>query len=85
MSVCGGRVFAWANEPHVKCAEPALQRLFDATVNTLHNCAQEHLVDGMGRERQQYSGDCGHQLQAIRYTFGETRSPARFSKRSVRG
>ena len=32
----------------------------------------------MGRERQQYSGDGGHQLHAIRYAFGETRLPARF-------
>ena len=39
---------------------------------------QETCVDGMGRERQQYSGDCGHQLHAIRYAFGETRLPARF-------
>ena len=62
----------------VVCGEPALQRLFDASVNTLHNCAQETCVDGMGRERQQYSGDVGHQLHAIRYAFGETRLPARF-------
>ena len=48
---------------HRRCGpqEPALQRLFDASVNTLHNCAQETLVDGMARERQQYSGDGGHQ------------------------
>ena len=32
----------------------------------------------MGRERQQYSGDGGHQLHAARYAFGETRLPARF-------
>ena len=72
------RVFPWPNEPRVRCGEPALQRLFDASVNTLHNCAQETCVDGMGRERQQYSGDVGHQLHAIRYAFGETRLPARF-------
>ena len=35
-------------------------------------------MDGMGRERQQYSGDGGHQLHAVRYAFGETRLPARF-------
>ncbi len=72
------RVFPWPNEPRMKCSEPALQRLFDASVNTLHNCAQETLVDGMARERQQYSGDGGHQLHAVHLTFGETRLPARF-------
>jgi len=72
------RVFPWPNEPRLKCSEPALQRLFDASVNTLHNCAQETLVDGMARERQQYSGDGGHQLHAVHLIFGEARLPARF-------
>ena len=72
------RRFPWPHEPHVRCSEPALQRLFDASINTLHNCAQETLVDGMGRERQQYSGDCGHQTHAIYMAFGETRLPARY-------
>ncbi|HEX5692985.1 MAG TPA: alpha-L-rhamnosidase N-terminal domain-containing protein, partial [Roseiflexaceae bacterium] len=72
------RMFDWPHAPQIQCDEPALQRLFDAAINTLHNCAQETAVDGMGRERQQYSGDGGHQLQAIRYAFGETRLPARF-------
>ena len=72
------RIYAWPETPRITCAEPALQRLFDASVNTLLNSAQETVVDGMGRERQQYSGDCGHQLHAIRYAFGETRLPARY-------
>jgi hypothetical protein len=72
------RVFPWPNEPQVRCHEPALQRLFDASINTLHNCAQETLVDGMARERQQYSGDVGHQLHAVHLACGETRLPARY-------
>jgi alpha-L-rhamnosidase len=72
------RVFPWPNPPQLRCSEPALQRLFDASVNTLNNCAQETLVDGMARERQQYSGDGGHQLHAVHLAFGETRLPARF-------
>lgn len=72
------RVFPWPNEPHIQCDEPALQRLFDASINTLHNCAQETLVDGMARERQQYSGDGGHQLHAVHLAFGEARLPARY-------
>lgn len=72
------RQFPWPQEPLMRCGEPALQRLFDASINTLHNCAQETLVDGMARERQQYSGDGGHQLHAVHLAFGETRLPARY-------
>jgi hypothetical protein len=72
------RVFPWPNEPRVRSNEPALQRLFDACVNTLHNSAQETLVDGMARERQQYSGDGGHQLHAVHLAFGEHRLVARY-------
>jgi hypothetical protein len=55
-----------------------LQRLMDATVNAMHNSCQETMVDGMARERQQYSGDCGHQLHAVYYTFGEKKLLARY-------
>jgi hypothetical protein len=72
------RVFPWPHQPQITLNDPALQRLMDASINTLHNCAQETIVDGMARERQQYSGDCGHTLHAIYFTFGETRLPARF-------
>ncbi len=72
------RQFPWENTPQIQCSEPALQRLLDASINTLNNCAQETLVDGMARERQQYSGDCGHQTHAIYLAFGETRLPARY-------
>lgn len=72
------RVFPWPRPAEFRCGEPALQRLFDATLNTLNNCAQDTLVDGMARERQQYSGDGGHQLHAVHLAFGETRLPARF-------
>jgi hypothetical protein len=72
------REFPWPHEPAVRVGEPALQRLMNAAINTLHNSAQETLVDGMARERQQYSGDGGHQLHAVHLTFGETRLPARF-------
>jgi hypothetical protein len=72
------RVYPWLHQPEIRSSEPALQRLFDATVNTLNNCAQETLVDGMARERQQYSGDGGHQLLAISYAFGESKLLARY-------
>jgi alpha-L-rhamnosidase len=79
------RVFPWPNEPVIRVEEPKLQRLIGATINTLHNCAQETCVDGMGRERQQYSGDCGHQLHAIWAAFGETRLPARYLRTFSQG
>jgi hypothetical protein len=72
------RQYDWPAQPEVACGEPALQRLFDASLNTLRNSAQETIVDGMARERQQYSGDCGHQLHAVRYAFGETRLARRY-------
>ncbi len=72
------RQFPWPQTPRIRCSEPTLQKLFDASVNTLHNSAQETIVDGMARERQQYSGDCGHQLHALYFGFGETRLPARY-------
>jgi alpha-L-rhamnosidase len=72
------RVFPWPNQALVRSSEPALQRLFDASVNTLNNCAQETLVDGMARERQQYSGDGGHQSHAVHLAFGEHRLVARY-------
>ena len=72
------RVFPWPNEPRMLTSEPALQRLFDASLNTLNNCAQDTLVDGMARERQQYSGGGGHQTHAVHLAFGEARLPARY-------
>lgn len=72
------RQFPWPNDPQLGTDEPALNQLIGASVNTLHNCAQETVVDGMARERQQYSGDVGHQLHALHLLMGETRLPARF-------
>ena len=66
------RTYAWQHVPEVKCGEPALDRLFSASINTIYNSCIETIVDGMARERQQYSGDCGHQLHAVRTGFGDT-------------
>ncbi len=72
------RQYAWPQQPAIRTSDAGLQRLFDAGINTLRNSAIETVVDGMGRERQQYSGDGGHQLIAIRHAFGENRIVARF-------
>ena len=71
--------------PLIKVSDSALQRLMDASVNTLYNSAQETIVDGMARERQQYSGDGSHQLHPLFQVFGETRLPARFIKTFSQG
>ncbi len=72
------RLYDWPHEPVLRTSEAPLQRLFDASINTLRNSAIDSIVDGMGRERQQYSGDGGHQMHAIRYAFGEQRIVARY-------
>ena len=72
------RSFPWPHQPAIRCSDPQLLRLFSASINTLANCAQETLVDGMGRERQQYSGDGGHQIHALHLACGETAQVARY-------
>jgi hypothetical protein len=72
------RIFPWPQKPNIRMTEPALQHLMDASINTLNNSALETFMDGAGRERQQYSGDCGHQMHPVHLTFGETRLPARY-------
>jgi hypothetical protein len=79
------RVYNWPVEAKVNCGDAVIQKVVNAALNTLMNSAQETNVDGMGRERQQYSGDVGHQLHAVRYVFGETRHPARFLRTFSQG
>lgn len=75
----------WRHEAKIRVDEPALQRLFDASINTLHNSAQETIVDGMGRERQQYAGDGSHQLHGLRYAFGDVDLSARYLRTFAKG
>ena len=79
------RQFPFPQTPDFNLSDPALQRLMGASVNTLYNSAQETVVDGMARERQQYSGDGGHQLHPLYQVFGESRLPARFMKTYSQG
>jgi hypothetical protein len=79
------RLYPWPVQPAIECSDPVLQKLLAASVNTLNNSAQDTLVDGMARERQQYSGDCGHQLHAIYHAFNEYRSPGRFANTFSQG
>ncbi|RYY31540.1 MAG: alpha-L-rhamnosidase, partial [Sphingobacteriaceae bacterium] len=79
------RQYPFPAKPQVTLSDTALQRLVNASVNTLYNSAQETVVDGMARERQQYSGDGSHQLHSIYQTLGDSRLPARFIKTFSQG
>lgn len=59
-------------------SDKEITRILAASFNTLLNSAVETIVDGMARERQQYSGDCSHQLHAVRLGFGEWSLSRRF-------
>lgn len=79
------RQYPFPESPKIALSDTLLQRLVNASVNTLYNSAQETVVDGMARERQQYSGDGSHQLHAIYQTLGDSRLPARFIKTFSQG
>jgi len=79
------RAYPWPHEAVVRTSEPALQRLFDACLNTLDNSCQETVVDGFGRERQQYCGDCAHQLHGVRMALGGDALSRRFIRTFSQG
>jgi alpha-L-rhamnosidase len=79
------RGYPWPQAPRYEVSDEALTKVLDAAVNTLRNAAQDTLVDGMGRERQQYSGDIGHALHAIYFAFGDQRLPARYARTYSQG
>ena len=72
------RQYDYKLAPHIVVSDKIIQKVMKASVNTLYNSAQDIVVDGMARERQQYSGDGSHQLYPLYQAFGETRLPARF-------
>jgi alpha-L-rhamnosidase len=72
------RQFDYKLSPRITISDKVIQKVMDASVNTLYNSAQDIIVDGMARERQQYSGDGSQQLYPLYQAFGETRLPARF-------
>ena len=79
------RTYAWSRTPGVTTSDETINRLLAASINTVNNSVHELAVDGMGRERQQYSGDGSHQLHAVYLAFGETRQPARFVRTFSQG
>ncbi len=79
------RTYAWSRTPAVTTSDETINRLLAAAINTVNNSVHELAVDGMGRERQQYSGDGSHQLHAVYLAFGETKQPARFVRTFSQG
>ncbi|HTY59066.1 MAG TPA: alpha-L-rhamnosidase C-terminal domain-containing protein [Bacteroidota bacterium] len=79
------RTYAWSRRPDVTTGDAAINRLIGAAINTVDNSIHELAVDGMGRERQQYSGDGSHQLHAVYLAFGERAQPARFLRTFSQG
>ncbi|MFL6603941.1 MAG: alpha-L-rhamnosidase N-terminal domain-containing protein [Steroidobacteraceae bacterium] len=72
------RLFPWRNRPLVRSNDTQLQRLFDASINTIKNAATDQFADGNGRERQQYAGDASHQVSTSLLAFGDARLAARY-------
>ena len=72
------RIYPWPQSPRVDVSSPRLQKVIDAAINTMNNSAQDLIVDGMARERQQYSGDVGHMLHASIPAFGAAEQAARY-------
>ncbi|EON76658.1 hypothetical protein ADIS_3108 [Lunatimonas lonarensis] len=72
------RLYDFPAQPQVGTSDEGFNKLLKACINTVWNNSHETIVDCVGRERQQYSGDIGHMLHALHVGFGETRLPARF-------
>lgn len=51
------RGYPWPGIPSFRCAEPALQKLLEASFNTLTNAALETIADGMGHATRLVCGD----------------------------
>ena len=72
------RIHPFAKQPNLLTSNDRLNKVLDACTNTVLNQSQDLIVDGMGRERQQYSNDVGHVIHALNYGFAATPLMARF-------
>jgi hypothetical protein len=79
------REYPWPQEPRVVTSDAVVQRVFNAATNTMRNAAQETFVDGMSRERNQYSGGISLCRHAIHTLAGEKRQVARFLRSFSQG
>ncbi|MBW3469752.1 alpha-L-rhamnosidase N-terminal domain-containing protein [Arthrospiribacter ruber] len=72
------RVYDFPFQPTVETSHEGFNRLLGACINTVWNNSHDTIVDCVGRERQQYSGDIGHMIHALHVGFGEGQLPYRF-------
>lgn len=79
------REYSWPRQPEFQVSDPEVQKVLEANVQTLRNSCQDICVDGMARERQQYSGDCGHQHHFVRLAFGAPELSRRYLKTYAQG
>jgi alpha-L-rhamnosidase len=79
------REYPFPHQPKFRVSDPEIQRVLEANVQTLRLSNQDITVDGMARERQQYSGDCGHQIRTLRQAFGAWEPGERFLRTYAKG
>jgi hypothetical protein len=79
------REYSWPAQPLFRVSDPEVQKVLEANIQTLRNSCQDICVDGMARERQQYSGDCGHQHHYVRLAFGAPELSRRYLKTYAQG
>ncbi|WP_194775442.1 alpha-L-rhamnosidase-related protein [Pararhodonellum marinum] len=72
------RVYDFPDQAEVSTSSPNYNKVLLACINTVYNNSHETIVDCVGRERQQYSGDIGHMLHALHAGFGERLLPYRY-------
>lgn len=72
------RIYDFSSQPIVETSHKGFNQLLEASINTVWNNSHETIVDCVGRERQQYSGDIGHIIHALHFGFGEAQLPYRF-------
>lgn len=72
------RQYPFENKVNFHSNDVTLLTLMKACENTVYNNSIETIVDGMARERQQYSGDLGHMVHALVRHFGDTHLWTRF-------
>ncbi|OWU65705.1 MAG: hypothetical protein CBB60_003295 [Armatimonadetes bacterium Cent15-Ar3] len=72
-------------EPSTQTNIAPIDSVLTAAHNSLVNSCQDVVVDGMARERQQYSGDGSHQLHAARQAHGLASISKRFLRTFAHG
>ncbi len=72
------RTYPFETMPTIATSSKNYNKVLQACTNTILNQSQDLIVDGMGRERQQYSNDIGHVIHALFFGFNAGQLVARF-------